>query len=79
MTDRFHLTFPHDRVTDPVLCEIAKHFEITFSIRRANVTHDAGWMDLQIEGTDEEIERVIVYLQERDVRVDPIEGDIVAG
>jgi ABC-type methionine transport system ATPase subunit len=79
MKDRLHLTFPHDRVFDPVVCEVAKKFDVTFSIRRANVTHDAGWMILQLEGADEEIERVIAYLQERGVRVDPIEGDIVAG
>ena len=79
MKDRLHLTFPHDRVFDPVVCEVAKKFDVTFSIRRANVTHDAGWMILQLEGSEAEIERVIAYLQERDVRVYPIEGDIVEG
>ena len=79
MQDRIHLTFPHDRVAEPVMCELAKKFDITFSIRRANVTHEAGWMDLQLEGDDDEIERVIAYLEARGVRVDPIEGDIIAG
>lgn len=79
MKDRFHLTFPHERITEPVVCEVAKQFDVTFSIRRANVSAEAGWMDLQVEGSDAEIERAVQYLQERGVRVDPIEGDIIAG
>jgi len=79
MKDRFRLTFPRDRITDPVVCEVAKNFEVTFSIRRANVEADSGWMDLQLDGSEEEINRAIDYLQERGVRVDPVEGDIIAG
>ena len=79
MKDRFRLTFPRDRITDPVVCEVAKKFEVTFSIRRANVEADSGWMDLQLDGSEEEINRAIDYLQERGVRVDPVEGDIIAG
>lgn len=79
MKDRLHLTFPHDQVASPVMCQVAKQFDVTFSIRRANVTHEAGWMDLQLEGSDEEIERAIAFLQQNNVRVDPIEGDIIAG
>ena len=79
MKDRLHLTFPHERIPDPVICEVAKKFEVTFSIRRANVEAEAGWMDLQMDGSEEEINRAIEYLEGRGVRVDPIEGDIIAG
>ncbi|MBV9864656.1 MAG: NIL domain-containing protein [Abitibacteriaceae bacterium] len=79
MQDRLHLTFPHERIPDPIICEVAKKFDVIFSIRRANVSHEAGWMDLQLEGDEAEIERVVQHLESRGVRVDPIEGDIVAG
>ena len=79
MRDRLHLTFPREVVAEPVVCDVAKKFESSFSIRRANVEVGAGWMDLQLEGEEDEIERAIKYLQERGVRVDPIEGDIIAG
>jgi ABC-type methionine transport system ATPase subunit len=79
MKDRFRLTFPRERIPDPVVCEVAKKFEVTFSIRRANVEADSGWMDLQLDGTEEEINRAIGFLEERGVRVDPVEGDIIAG
>ena len=79
MKDRLHLTFPRETIAEPVMCSIARKFDITFSIRRANVEMEAGWMDLQMEGSEEQIEAAIKYLQERGVRVDPIEGDIIAG
>jgi ABC-type methionine transport system ATPase subunit len=79
MRDRIHLTFPKERVAEPVICNVAKKFDVTFSIRRADVKADAGWMDLEFSGDDAEIDRVIAYLQEQGLRVDPIEGDIVAG
>ncbi|MDQ3812548.1 MAG: NIL domain-containing protein [Armatimonadota bacterium] len=79
MKDRLRITFPRELIPEPVMCQVAKKFDVIYSIRRANVEPDTGWMDLQLEGSDAEIERVIDYLEERGVRVDPIEGDIVAG
>ncbi|HEX8552124.1 MAG TPA: NIL domain-containing protein [Abditibacteriaceae bacterium] len=79
MKDRFHLTFPPERITAPVMCEVAKKFDVTFSIRRASVEAAGGWMDLQLEGDDDVIENVVRYIQESGVRIDPIEGDIIAG
>jgi len=79
MKDRFRLTFPKERIAEPTMCLVARQFDVTFSIRRAEVRADSGWMDLELKGSDEEIERVIQYLQENGVRVDPVEGDIIAG
>jgi ABC-type methionine transport system ATPase subunit len=79
MQDRFHLTFPPERISAPVMCEVAKKFDVVFSIRRASVEAKGGWMDLQLEGDDAVIERVVKYIQDSGVRIDPIEGDIIAG
>lgn len=79
MRERLHLTFPRDRVASPVICEVAKKFDVIFSVRRANVSHEAGWMDLELTGEEAELTRVVEYLQQSGVRVDPIEGDIIAG
>jgi len=79
MRDRLHLTFPKECIAEPVVCEVAKKFDVIFSIRRANVEAETGWMHLELKGEEDEIERAIHYFQERGVRVDPIEGDIIAG
>ena len=79
MKDRFHLTFPREQVLEPVMSHVAKKFEVHFSIRRASVESEGGWMDLQMEGSEEEVKRAVEYMQTCGVRVDPLEGDIVAG
>lgn len=79
MRDRLRLTFFPPRATEPVVCQMAKEFDVVFSIRKANIEPTAGWMDLSLEGDDAEIERAIQWLIARGVRVDPVEGDIVAG
>ena len=79
MKDRFHLTFPRERVLEPVVSNVAKKFDVQFSIRRASVDVEGGWMDLQLEGETDEMQRAVEYMQSCGVRVDPLEGDIIAG
>ena len=66
-------------MTQPVIYNMGKQFHVVTNIRRANVTRDRGWVILEISGKDEEIERAIAWSKEQGVRVDPIEGDVVAG
>lgn len=79
MKDRFHLTFPPEKIASPLVCDVAKKFDVVFSIRRASVEAKGGWMDMQLEGEDAVIEEVVKYIQSHGVRIDPIEGDIIAG
>jgi hypothetical protein len=62
-----------------VICQIAKQFDVVYSIRRANVEPEAGWIDLEFSGDASEIERAVAYLEERGVQVSPVGGDILAG
>lgn len=79
MRDRLRLTFFPPRATEPVVCQMAKKFDVVFSIRKANIEATAGWMDLSLEGEDQEIQKAIEWLVAQGVRVDPVEGDIIAG
>ncbi|MFQ6019519.1 MAG: NIL domain-containing protein [Dehalococcoidia bacterium] len=49
------------------------------NIRRADVTEDRGWVILELEGEQEEIERGLRWVEELGVRVDPVSGDVVEG
>ncbi|HEX8464132.1 MAG TPA: NIL domain-containing protein [Abditibacterium sp.] len=79
MKDRLRLTFEKDKIAEPAVCQMAKQFDVVFSIRRANIEIDAGWMDLELTGDDAEIERAIAYLEGLGVRVTPAGGDVLAG
>ena len=76
---RVKFTFPPELITQPVIYNMGRQFDVVTNIRRANVTRDRGWVILEISGELPEIERAIDWATAQGVRVDPIEGDIVAG
>jgi ABC-type methionine transport system ATPase subunit len=76
---RVKLTFPPELITQPVIYNMGRQFDVVTNIRRANVTREQGWVILELSGELPEIERAIAWAIDQGVRVDPIEGDIVAG
>jgi hypothetical protein len=76
---RVKFTFPQQLITLPVIYELGKQFNVVTNIRRADVTEDRGWVVLELEGDLEEIERGLVWVAAKGVRVDPVQGDIVEG
>lgn len=71
------LTFPQDLIKEPVTFRMAKQFDVMPNIRRATVTETIGEMVLELEGTEENLEQGIRYLQEQGVQVAAVEGDIL--
>jgi hypothetical protein len=76
---RVKFTFHQELITLPIIYELGKNFSIVTNIRRADVTEDRGWVVLELEGDLEEIERGLHWVEEKGVRVDPVQGDIVEG
>jgi len=71
------LTFPEQLVRHPVTFRMAKQFDIIPNILRARVSEAAGEMVLELEGSEENLERGVQYLREQGVEVTAIQGDIV--
>ena len=72
-------TFRQDMITQAVIYELGQKFQIVTSIRRADVREDMGWVVLELEGEDDEIERGLKWVIAAGVRVDPVSGDVVEG
>ena len=70
-------TFPTDLVTQPVIFDLGHHFQVVTNIRRADVREDVGWVILELEGEEEEIERGLDWVTSMGVRVDPVSGDVI--
>jgi ABC-type methionine transport system ATPase subunit len=77
MTKRIKLTFPQHLIKEPVIFRVAKQFDVMPNIRRARVTETVGEMVLEIEGTEENLEKGIQSLKDQGVDVELIEGDII--
>ena len=76
---RVKFTFPADLVTQPIIYQLGQQFQVVTNIRRADVRENMGWVVLELEGTDEEIERGVEWVSSMGVRVDPVSGDVIEG
>ena len=76
---RVKFTFVQELIKEPVIWKLAKQFDVITNIRRADVTDDRGWVILELDGEEDEIDRGLKWVEEQGVRVDPVYEDIVEG
>ena len=74
---KVRITFPEDKIKEPVIYEVGQDYEVITNIRRADVTEKTGWVDLELTGDPKEIERAVEALKKKGVIVDPIERNII--
>lgn len=74
---RVKFTFPRDLVTQPIIYQLGQQFNVVTNIRRADVRENMGWVVLEVEGDDGEIERGVSWVSSMGVRVDPVSGDVI--
>lgn len=76
---RVMFTFPPALIKEPVICNLGRQFGVVTNIRQADVSQGKGWVVLELEGREEDIEHGIAWVTAQGVRVDPASGDAVAG
>ena len=72
-------TFPDELVTEPIIYNLGQQFRVIPNIRRADISENKGWVVLELEGEEIDIEAGITWLTNKGIRVDPVTGDIVEG
>lgn len=76
---RVMFTFPPELIKEPVIFSLGQQFHVVPNIRRADVTGDRGWVVLELDGMDEDIDQAIDWVIGKGVRVDPVGGDVLEG
>jgi ABC-type methionine transport system ATPase subunit len=76
---RVKFTFPTEMVKEPIIYYLGRDFNVITNIRRADVREDMGWVVLELDGDDPEIERGLEWVGSTGVRVDPVSGDVIEG
>jgi len=71
---RLMLTFSEELIRDPIIYNLGQQFNIVTNILRADITEDRGWVELELDGKDEDIEAGITWVISKGMRVEPI-GD----
>ncbi|MEE9583120.1 MAG: NIL domain-containing protein [Dehalococcoidales bacterium] len=72
-------TFPQELIKEPLIYNLGLKFRVVTNIRRADVSENRGWVVLELEGEEKDIEQGIAWVISKGVRVDPVVGDIVEG
>ena len=62
-----------------MIYELGQKFKIVTNIRRAEVDEDMGWVILELEGDDPEIQKGLEWVSSTGDRVDPLGGDVIDG
>jgi hypothetical protein len=76
---RVQFTYDASQIKEPVIYELGRQFDVVTNIRRADVVEDRGWVILEIEGKEADIDRGLAWVESRGVRVDPVLWDVVEG
>ena len=74
---RLFVSFPEELVERPMIYEIIKKFDVVPSIRRANVEEHSGWVILEVNGEQDQLDNAIAYFEGLGCTVNRMEGDVL--
>ena len=67
------LTFPGDTLNDPIIYRLGQEYKVVTNIRRADVAQDSGWVELDLDGEPDEVDRALEYCRSRGIGVQRLE------
>ena len=76
---RVMFTFTSEVITEPIIYNLGQQFRLVTNIRRADLTGERGWIALEPERKERDIEAGIAWVTSKGVRVDLVTGDIEEG
>ena len=76
---RLTFTFPPELIREPIIYNLGHQFNIVTNINLADISEDIGWVVLELEGEEKDIEEGIAWATSKGMRVDPPGEDITEG
>ena len=74
---RVMFTFSPELIREPIIYNLGQQFKVVTNIHQADVSESKGWIVLELEGEEKEIEDGIAWVTSKGIRVDPDIGDTV--
>ena len=65
-------TFPEELLREPVIYNLSQQYKVVTNIFRADISESRGWIVLELEGDEKDIEDGIAWAISKGVRVDPV-------
>ncbi len=76
---RLMFTYPSELIREPIIYNLGQQFNVITNIHIANVDEEKGWVVLELEGEEKDIEEGITWATSKGMRVDPAPEDITEG
>jgi ABC-type methionine transport system ATPase subunit len=74
MEDRkIRLLYPPTMVNVPVIYQLIKQFDLKINIFGARINPEEGWVDLQVSGNGEVIQKAVAWLNTQGIEVEELE------
>ncbi|HAW50643.1 TPA: FeS-binding protein [bacterium] len=70
MIIKARLVFPEELIKEPIIYHLGKNFDIVYNILSANVDAKSGWVVLELDGENDQIDKAINWLSEKDIEVE---------
>jgi ABC-type methionine transport system ATPase subunit len=67
---RVTLNYTVELLSEPIIYTISQQFNLATNIIRADITEERGWIILELEGRDEDIEAGITWAISKGMRVE---------
>ena len=67
---RVMLSFTSEVSSQPIIYNLGLQFNVVTNIRQAQVSEDEGWIVLELDGEDKDIEEGVAWVISRGVRVE---------
>jgi len=68
-----NITARKEAVAEPWLWRLSKEFNVSLNIKKANIDEDFGWVQVELEGDLEEIQRATAWLMTTGLHVEALQ------
>lgn len=75
MSRYLRLVYPPSLLDQPILYHLLKQSDLLVNIRQAHITYEEGWLEVELIGTPEAMQRAVTWLQEQGIQVQHIPAD----
>ncbi|MDX2064246.1 MAG: NIL domain-containing protein [Fimbriimonadaceae bacterium] len=73
-----NLSGGRDQIQQPILWRIGREFNVKVNLKKANVDEDFGWVQIELEGPVEDIQRTIAWLMTTGLHVEALQRAVGA-
>ena len=70
--ETYNLTFTKEMADRPLLYNLGKRYQLVCTLKRAQLSESAGWVQISLSGDMDEIQRAVADLMAQGVMVTPL-------